>query len=290
MNRPQHPGGGDSFTIPGDAADPPPGPAPGEIPDEAMGVDPPDEMPESTADRRESGILSLRRGARPGQEIPLEDLSFVEPTRGIPCPELAQTLDPRHPHYERIRLLRTELLLRTPPGSGSNAFAVLSASAGEGRTHLASELAMAFAQLDRPTLLLECDFRRPRLQRMFGLETRDGLGQALLRKSPAGFYRVEGFPSLAVVLAGDCPANPLDLLMDNHFGCLVRVWRRVFEYIVVDTPPVDEFPDASVVATLVGRMLLVSRAAHSDYRGTREMMRRLSTSGAQVVGGVINHF
>jgi len=222
---------------------------------------------------------------------PREDhLAVVEPVRLRPGPSLVFAHDPNHPRSERVRLLRTELLLRQPQANEINAIALLSARAGEGRSLLAAELALSFAQLECETLLVDVDFRRPRQHVLFGCQSPDGLAQAIAATRSPTFNRVEGFPSLSLVTAGACPPNPLDLLMDWRFENLMREWGREFEFIVVDTPPVAQFADALAVATVVGRVLLVNRAKHTPYKDVREMLRRLASTEADILGSVLNHF
>jgi receptor protein-tyrosine kinase len=225
-----------------------------------------------------------------GAEWAPRDLAVVEPARLVPGPGLIFARDPNHPRSERVRLLRTELLLRLPASSEMRAIALVGACAGEGRSLLAAELALSFSQLGRETLLVDVDFRRPRQHVLFGSTLTDGLAQAISGDRPPMFSRVEGFPSLAVMTAGACPPNPLELLMDWRFESLVGEWERKFEFIVLDTPPVNEFADALAVATVAGRVLLTGRAKRTSYRDAREMLRRLAATEAQILGSVLNHF
>jgi receptor protein-tyrosine kinase len=199
--------------------------------------------------------------------------------------------EPFHPRSEQVRLLRTELLLRHSVWGEANAVALVSARPGEGRSHLAAELALAFAQLDRPTLLVDADFRRPRQHVLFGADLEKGLAPALaVGGASPQMHGVEGFPHLSVVTAGISPPNPLELLTDRRFEALMDEWRRRFDFIVVDTPPITDFADGLAVATIVGRVLTVNRARHTRYDKAREMLRRLAASNAIVLGGVLNHF
>jgi len=191
---------------------------------------------------------------------------------------------------EKIRLLRTELLLRHAPGEQANMLAVLSPCAGEGRSQLAAELAVAFAQLGRPTLLVDADLRRPRQHHLFNLDNRQGLATTLgLGKRPV-LHAIPGLPSLQVLPAGPICAEALELLSDRNFELLVRDWRQHFAFVVIDTPPVCEFADGLAVATVAGRLLSLSRAHHTPFRDSREMLRRLEATRTRIVGAVLNRF
>jgi receptor protein-tyrosine kinase len=101
---------------------------------------------------------------------------------------------------------------------------------------------------------------------------------------------VEGLPHLFLVPAGEIPPNPLELLLHETFTRMIDEWQRSFEFIVLDTAPVVAYSDGLAVASVVGRVLTLSRAQHTSYSDTRAMLRRLTATRAQIVGGVISHF
>ena len=217
-------------------------------------------------------------------------LAVIEKRPLRPGPELMIAHDPFHDHSERVRSLRTELLLRHEDRASANVVAVVSPGASEGRSRLAAELAIAFSQLGRPTLLVDADLRRPRQHRLFGSEAHQGLSQAIADGDPPYLQPVEHLPHLSVLTAGQVAPNPVELLSDGRFELLIDQWRRRYEHVVFDTSAVAEYSDALAVATLVGRVLLVTRAQHTPYKATREMLRRLAATQSRVVGAVINHF
>lgn len=221
---------------------------------------------------------------------PHRSLAIFEPIAVRPGPELLSAHSQMHPHSERVRLLRTELLLRHPNDAGAIAIAVVGAGAGEGRSRLAAELALAFSQLDRSTLLIDADMRNPRQHLLFGTPLGDGLAQAIVREDSPVLCRVEGYPTLSLVTAGQCPPNPLELLSDGRFQNLMESLRHSFEFIIVDTPRCSDFADGLVVANVIGRVLTVHRACHTTYKAAREMLRQLASGQVDVLGGVLNHF
>jgi receptor protein-tyrosine kinase len=191
---------------------------------------------------------------------------------------------------ERIRALRTELLLRHEAHGGANALALLSPASGEGRSQLCAELAMSFAQLGQPTLLVDADLRRPRQHVLFNADNQQGLSQALSRGDMPYLHPVENLNCLYLLTSGPTPPNPLELLSDSRFERLIEDWHRSYEFVVIDTPPLGSYADGLAVATLVGRVLLLSRAEHTPYKSLREAMRRLSATQAQILGAVVSHF
>jgi protein-tyrosine kinase len=208
----------------------------------------------------------------------------------FPGPDLILAHDPDSPRSEKIRALRTELLLLSEASAGANTIALLSACAGEGRSQLAAELAIAFSQLGRRVLLVDADLRRPRQHALFDASNQNGLAEAITRRQKPWFHPVDGLPQLSLLTAGMAPPNPLELLSDGRFARMLQDWRKAFEFVVLDTPPVKEFADGLAIATLAGRVIVLSRGQHSTYVETRELLRRLASTQSQILGAVINHF
>jgi receptor protein-tyrosine kinase len=166
----------------------------------------------------------------------------------------------------------------------------LSACASEGRSQLAAELAISFSQLGRRALLVDADMRNPSQHKLFGSANRSGLSEAISTNQKPIFHRVRGLPQLSLLTSGSIPSNPLELLSDGRFERLLTDWRRTFEFVILDTPPVQSFADGIAAATLARRVLVVSRAQHTSFNDTRALLRRLATTQSQILGAVINHF
>ena len=207
-----------------------------------------------------------------------------------PGPQLMLAHDPDSARSEKIRALRTELLLLSEATSQANIIALLSARAGEGRSQLAAELAISFSQLGRRTLLVDADLRQPTQHILFGSTNENGLGEAISRGQKAWFHPVNGLPQLSLLTAGTTPPNPLELLSDGRFSRILQDWRKAFEFVILDTPPIKDYADGLAIATLAGKVIVLSRAQHTSYNETRELLRRLGSTQSQILGAVINHF
>lgn len=207
-----------------------------------------------------------------------------------PGPELRHAFEAFHPRSEKMRSLRTELLLLAEPTHQANVMAVMSANPGEGRSQLAAELAISFAQLGRRTLLVDADLRRPRQHILFGDGNESGLADALESEGTPLLHRIAGPPQMFLCEAGPGGRNPLELLSGGAFGRVLFEWKRAYEFIIIDTPPLSKFADALAVASIVGRVLLVTRTRHTSFKDMRALLRRLEGSRAQVLGGVMQDF
>jgi protein-tyrosine kinase len=209
-----------------------------------------------------------------------------------PGPQLAYAHDSGSIRSEQLRSLRTELLMRLGTHREAAAFAIVGARAGEGRSQLCAELALAFAQLAGRTLLVDANMRKPRLDQLFlGARSDAGLSEVLLGKTPTlPLHRVVGPQNLALLTAGTPPPNPVDLLSGAQFERLVRDWSRTYDYVLVDTPPVAHYSDGIVVANAVRNVVLVTHRNQTSFAEVTELQRRLDSTQTRIIGAVLNDF
>ena len=212
------------------------------------------------------------------------------PNQLTPRDDLTLFHNPQNPRSEAIRALRTRLLLARDDSLERGTVAILSPGPAEGRSRLCAELAIAFAQLGRPTLLIDADLRHPRQHILFGDSNPWGLMQTLRYTEPPRMHGVEEVPELALLTSGGLPTNPLELLSGERFEQLIVAWQREFEFVVIDTPPVTRYSDGLVIAAAARRALVVTRATATSFNDMKEMTRQLAAVSMCVVGAVINNF
>ncbi|HEU4643990.1 MAG TPA: polysaccharide biosynthesis tyrosine autokinase [Burkholderiales bacterium] len=206
--------------------------------------------------------------------------------------ELVVARDPFHACAEQLRALRTQLVIRwDKAGVRPRRLAVVSAGTGEGRSYLAANLAVAFAQLGERTLLVDADLRAPRQDRIFGVG--DAAGLAALLAGRAGREALVPLPehgALALLPAGAPPHNPQELLSRPALGALLEDLRTDFDVVVLDTPPARPYADAQSVAFRAGHALVIARQHRTSLADAGAVVRQLGDAGACVVGAVCNAF
>jgi receptor protein-tyrosine kinase len=161
---------------------------------------------------------------------------------------------------------------------------------GEGRSQLCAELAIAFAQLGRRTLLVDADLRHPRQHVLFTADNQWGLAQTLALGESPYLNAVEGLPELVVLTAGALPPNPLELVSHRRFERLISELRRQYDFIVIDTPAVSLYADALQIATVAQRVLMVTRTEATSFQSMKDTLRRLAVTESKILGAVINKF
>ena len=192
---------------------------------------------------------------------------------------------------EQYRVLRhtVEQLHRV---AGHSIFGIGSPSASDGKTTTALNLAGALGQAhDARVLLVEADLRCPRVAERLGLDGRQlpGLVQAI--ESPevsiADVARRLSAYNLSVVVAGESPATPYETLKSPRLGELLDEARRLYDYVVIDTPPIVAFPDCRIINRWVDGWLIVV-AAHRTSRTLLEESLDLMEE-SKTVGFVFTH-
>jgi protein-tyrosine kinase len=207
--------------------------------------------------------------------------------------DLAVARDARHPQAEQLRSLRTQLMIRwsrleRPP----RALAVVSPGPFEGRSYVAANLAVLFAQVGLRTLLVDADLRAPRQSEIFNVPDRVGLSAVLSgRASLEGVVPVPAFGSLAVLPAGVRPPNPQELLLRRSMlASFLQMASEEYRVILLDTPPARENADAQSVVFSAGSALVVARPNHTRLDHAAGLVRELGQAGALVLGAVLNRF
>jgi chain length determinant protein tyrosine kinase EpsG len=198
--------------------------------------------------------------------------------------------DALHPSVERLRALRTRLLIRwSSVGNKPRALAIVSPGSCEGRTFLTANLAVLFAQLGMSTLLVDADLRAPRQARIFNIADRTGLSSVLSGRA-AGEVSLPAFGSLSVLPAGPLPPNPQELLLRPALASYLELASAQYEVVLVDTPPARDSADAHGVAFCAGSALVLARSDHTRLDEACVLARDLAEAGALVLGAVLSTF
>jgi len=206
-------------------------------------------------------------------------------------PELVAAFEPNSPRVEALRKLRSQLVLRRMTNPQLCSVAVVGAARGEGRSWLAANLAVLFAQLGERTLLMDCDLRFPRQQSLFRLPPAGGLAARLAERGEKGAILPHPrFDHLSVLQAGIVPPNPQELLARRAFGAQIAVARDTYDMTLVDTPADETGADARLVAATCGSAIVVARRHASVHKRVAELSSGLREAGVVVIGGVLLDF
>lgn len=218
--------------------------------------------------------------------------SYLTPGGSRVSPEVVLAYQPLGDQAESLRALRGEVLAWwSNAGVKNRVLAVVSAERGEGRSHLAANLAVAFSQLDEPTLLIDADMRHPRQHTLFGLDGQFGLSILLSgRGGRREIASIAGLPRLSVLPAGEVPPNPQELLARPNFADLLQRLGEKYRVIIIDTPAVGECADALTTTQVAGAALLVVRKDHSRTGAVNHLVERFKRGRANLIGITAGQF
>ncbi len=189
---------------------------------------------------------------------------------------------------EAYRLLRTNLLFANPTDPPRTVL-VTSPAPGDGKTTVAANLAITFAQQGMRVLLMDCDLRRGRLHSVLKVPREPGASQVLRGQVPTAEAILQtSVEHLFIMPMGTVPRTPAELLGSAVMRELLQQLVTEFQIIVMDAPPVLAAADSSILASLADATILVLRAGHTDEEEAQQALHRLGSVGARVVGAVLN--
>ena len=236
---------------------------------------------------REALDRSFKHAEQLEEDLGLPVLGVVpQELTGVPLPTLTK---PTSNRAEAYRTIRTNVQFAGPPHS-LKTILITSATAGEGKTSIATNLAVAFAATGQSVVLVDADLRRHRVGEAFGLPN-DGPGLAGVLSGWAPLddaLRSIGPDRLAVLPAGATPDNPSELLGSPRMAELLKELGQLFEVVLVDSPPVLPVTDPLVLAVSATGVVVAVRLGATNREQVRRTIGSLQKLGVPLLGVVAN--
>ena len=202
---------------------------------------------------------------------------------------LATILYPRAPAAEAYRTLRTNVEFAAVDAPVKTLL-VTSSIPGEGKTTTAANLAVVFAQAGRRTILLDADFRKPGVHKIFDLSNAHGLS-SLMRSDETGIDDVAQATeqeNLRVITTGPLPPNPAELLGSQRMRTILERLAGAADLVVVDSPPLQAVTDAAILASITDGTLFVIDAGRTRRGAVRSGRETLAKADARALGVALN--
>lgn len=199
--------------------------------------------------------------------------------------------DPQSLASESYRSLRTNLEFIAST-TGRKSFLITSPSAGEGKSVTAANLAYAFAQSGRRTILVSGDLRRPTVEKIFGVQVKEGLSNFLAGQTD-DLERIivnPGITNLRVLPTGNLPPNPAEMMTSPRLAELIEDLEGGCDILLIDSAPTLPVADAAIISAHVGGAVLVINAEGTRRVAAGAARSELSKVGGRLVGAVLNAY
>ena len=194
---------------------------------------------------------------------------------------------------ESYKLLRTKLQFSFTEEQACHVIGVSSALTGEGKSLSAVNLAYTTSQLGKRVLLIDCDMRRPSLAAKLPIKKSPGLSDFLTGQATAeNLIQLCGIKNderaFHAISSGRTPPNPMELLSSPKMNRMLDRLRQMYDYIILDLPPVGEVGDALAVAKITDGMLIVVRQDYCNRVALDNAIRQFEFVDAKILGVVFN--
>jgi polysaccharide biosynthesis transport protein len=195
--------------------------------------------------------------------------------------------NPLSPMAESYRLIRTGLLLSSadqPPKT----MLITSMNAKEGKTSTTANLARILAQGGSSVLVIDCDLRRPRMHEVMGIESEIGLSSFLTGTTKENIIHKLQEGDISVITSGPIPPSPAELLDSAKMKQLLAEMSAKFDFILLDSPPVQSVTDSLALSQYVDGTIIVVRAGKTTNEDMESGMKKLSDVRTRFLGFVLN--
>lgn len=188
---------------------------------------------------------------------------------------------------EAYNMLRTNLHF-TLSTKESNAFVISSPLSGDGKSTTAANIAITLAQTKARVLLVDCDLRRPVQHKMFNLNNKKGLSSVLTGQNFWDNVHKGVYQTLDVLTSGAMPPNPSELLGSKNMEKFVESVKDLYDYVILDTSPINVVTDAMLLSKITTGIMLVVRQDVSTYDEIDRAIESINFVEGNILGVVIN--
>ena len=196
--------------------------------------------------------------------------------------------DPKNPAAEAYRVIRTSLQF-AQAGKSVKTIALTSCTPNEGKSTTIANLAVVLTQAGKSVLLIDCDMRNPTVHKNFNLSNKIGLSSCISMDTPlTEAVQETKIENLYALTGGVIPPNPSELLDSERMKALVEEAGELYDYVLIDTPPVLPVTDALIVSRIVDGMILVVASGEVKVEMARDVKTQLVSAGANILGVVLN--
>jgi len=190
---------------------------------------------------------------------------------------------------EQYKMIRANIGFRLKDHEKCPVIAITSSMRGEGKSTTAINLSYVFAEKECKVLLIDGDLRIPSIARKLKIESSPGLSEILKdEEAPIPEFKSLLLSNWFILPSGDIPTNPSELLSSRRMENFLKQLREIFDYIIIDLPPVNIVSDAVAISKLISGMIVVVREDYTRKKELDRCIRQLEFSNVNILGCVMN--
>lgn len=208
--------------------------------------------------------------------------------------ELVTHRDPKSPVSETFRTLRTNIQFMNSHRR-LKSLLVTSTMPGEGKSWVASNLSVTFAQAGKRVIIVDADMRKGRVYNIFGVMPRPGLsnylsnvGENQEKSNLENYVKKTEVPNLWVLPAGNIPPNPSELLVTRQMRNLLEELKREFDIVIIDGTPSKLVTDAVILSRIVDSTIIVTSHNQTKKDDLDQVVKDIKNVGGNIAGIVYN--
>lgn len=204
--------------------------------------------------------------------------------------KLITDVNPKSVVAEQFRTIRTNINFSMPDAE-IQTILFTSSSPGDGKSTVAANTAVVFAQEGKKVLLIDADMRKPTVHYTFHLTNTIGLSNVLVRQaSLEETIHHSSIDNLDIITCGPIPPNPSELLSSKSMDGIIEEAKSLYDMIIFDAPPVLSVTDAQILANKCEGTILVISANKTEKESILKAKEALVNSQATIIGTVLNNF
>ena len=165
---------------------------------------------------------------------------------------------------------------------------ITSSNPGEGKSTTSGNLALTLAEGESRVLLVDCDMRKPSMNKNFRVTNTYGIADILLQRKKVMDVAHMYNKNLSIITAGKVPPNPAEMLGSKAMSAFLEEMKEHFDYIILDTPPVQVVADEQILSTKVDGTIIVVRAGVTKKEDVNDTVNTLKKVNANIIGTVLH--
>ena len=193
---------------------------------------------------------------------------------------------------EAFKALRTRVQFSNIDVDSFKTILITSAAPQEGKTIISLNLAGSFAQSDKNVVLIDCDFRKPRMHRIFGVNKNPGLVNYLFNQASLDeiIWRPDLLENFSYITSGTIPPNPAEVLQSKAMHNFLDMMRSQFDVIILDAPPIISVTDSEILSRMVDGSILIVSAEKTEAEMMKHAVELMKNDRSPFLGVVLNNF